>query len=98
MSGLLNNITKLYLEEKKSNVSTITEITYKEDSPRFIVKRKIDFSCEGGGVVKSNTTVYYKSQFSSFHKENISFLDMDKYSSQEEKNLCLMYNEYLKMY
>jgi len=96
---LSKNISKLCLKEKKGNISTVTEITYNgEGSPRFIVKRITDSSCEGGGIVRSNVTVYYKSQFSYFQKENIKFLDINKYSSQEEKNLCLTYNEYLKMY
>ena len=96
MSGLLNNITKLCLEVTKGNVSIITEISYKENSPRFIVKKRIDSGCEGGGVVRSTTTVYYKSQFSSFYRENSSILNIEKYSSKEERDTCLILNEYLK--
>jgi len=97
MSELFSNLTKLSLEEKKGSSSNVTEITFKETpSPRFIVKRKIDSSYEGGGIVRYTATVYYKQAFSSFYRENIACLNVNKYFSQQEKDTCLILNEYLK--
>ena len=97
MSELDN--AKLSLEDKKGNSLIVTEITFRETpSPRFIVKKKIDTSCEGGGVVRNTTTVYYKPEFSSFYRENIACLNVNKYFSQKEKEVCLVYNRYLQMH
>ena len=99
MSDLFSNITKLSLEVTKGNSLIVTEITFKETpSPRFIVKKKIDTSFEGCGTVRNITTVYYKPEFASFYRENISCLNVKEYPSQEERELCMMYNNYLSMH